>query len=246
MRREHRFLESPALGRGVDLWIYGHFGQPIVVFPTASGMADEWAARGMVHVLADLVERGRIKLYCVESNVGEVWTRREGDPAWRIGRHLAYERFVLETLVPAVHADCGGPLPLAAAGCSLGAFYAANFALKEPETFRWALCLSGRYEMRSFTGGFDSLDVYYNNPLAYVAHLAGKALARIRRHTLLTLVCGEGAWEEGCREETAALAWLCAVKGIPHEHDSWGRDAAHEWVWWQQQARHHLGRRFGA
>ena len=49
-------------------------------------MGDEWAARGMIHVLADLLERGRIKLYCVESNVGEAWTRSEGDPAWRIGR----------------------------------------------------------------------------------------------------------------------------------------------------------------
>ncbi|HPK65998.1 MAG TPA: alpha/beta hydrolase-fold protein [Thermoanaerobaculia bacterium] len=246
MRRFQHPLSSPALGRVVDLWVYGHYGQPIVVFPSASGMGDEWAARGMIHVLADLLERGRIKLYCVESNVGEAWTRSEGDPAWRIGRHLAYERFVLDTLIPAIWADCGGPLPLAATGCSLGAFYAANLALKQPELCRWALCLSGRYEMRAFTGGFDSLEVYFNNPLAYVANLHGEALARVREQTSLTLVCGQGAWEEGCKEETAALAGLLAAKGIPHELDLWGTDAAHDWEWWQRQASHHLHRRFAA
>ena len=139
MRRDHYQLDSPPLGRRIHLWVYGHFGQPIVVFPSAAGFAHEWEAQGMVASLAPLLDGGRIKLYCPESNVSEAWTRQDADPAWRIQRHLAYERFVLETLVPAVRADCRSEtLPLATAGCSFGGFYAANFALKQPETFRWA------------------------------------------------------------------------------------------------------------
>ena len=246
MRRDHYQLESPALGRRVHLWAYGHFGQPIVVFPSAAGFAHEWEAQGMVASLAPLVDRGRIKLYCPESNVGETWTARDGDAAWRMKRHLDYERFVLETLVPAVRADCrSADLPLATAGCSFGGYYAANFALKQPEVFRYALCMSGRYEMSHFIGGFASPDVYFNNPLAYVRGLEGEALERVRRHTFLDLVCGQGPWEEGCIEETQALADLLVAKQIPHERDIWGHDSAHQWNWWMRQAWHHLARRFG-
>lgn len=247
MRRRLEKLFSPALGRAMHVWAYGHWGDPIIAFPTAGGYAHEWETQGMVDAFAPWIEAGAIKLYCPESNVAEAWTRREDDPALRIRRHLAYETFVAETLVPAVRADCGGgEIPLAAAGCSLGASYAALFALKQPETFGWALCLSGRYLMTVFTGGFESLDVYLCNPLAFVPNLEGEALERVRRQTRLTLVCGRGAWEEGCIEETIALANLCAQKGIPHDRDIWGADSAHQWNWWRRQAQHHLGRRYGA
>ena len=43
--------------------------------------------------------------------------------------------------------DCYQPNGrMAVAGCSLGAMYAANFALKYPSIFHYALCMSGRYE----------------------------------------------------------------------------------------------------
>lgn len=246
MRRFHALLDSPQLGRKVNLWVYGHWGPPVVAFPSAAGYAHEWEAQGMIGALAPLLEGGKLKLYCPETNVAEAWTARDRDPVWKIGRHLAYERFVMEVLVPAVRSDCQSEsMPLAATGCSLGASYAALFALKQPETFRWALSLSGRYLLTVFTGGFSNLDVYLSNPLAFVPNLEGEELQRVRAHTHLTLVCGQGPWEEGCIEETQALADLCVAKQIPHERDIWGHDSAHHWDWWRKQAVHHFGRRFG-
>ncbi len=241
----HLLLPSPAMGRDMHLWAYGQFGAPVIVFPTAAGFAHEWDRQGMIDVLAPLVNAGRIKLYCPESNVSEAWTRKEADPRWRIQRHLAYEQFVLETLVPFVREDCrSSSIRIAVTGASLGGMYAANMALKHPETFWWALCMSGRYEVRNFTNGFDSHDVYYNNPLAFVPNLSGPALDRARQ-THVTLVCGRGKWEEGCIEETIALAEVLRHKGIPHERDLWGHDVSHDWVWWRRQAAYHMGRRFG-
>jgi len=170
MRRFHALLDSPALGRAIHVWVYGHWGQPVVVFPSAAGFAHEWEAQGMI---------------------------------------------------------------------------AALFALKQPETFRWALCMSGRYRMTFLTGGFSNLEIYLSNPLAFVPNLEGAELERVRRHTFLTLVCGQGPWEEGCIEETQELADWCERKGIPHERDIWGHDSAHQWDWWRRQAMHHFGRRFG-
>ncbi|MEM6453632.1 MAG: alpha/beta hydrolase-fold protein [Acidobacteriota bacterium] len=247
MIRRHEMIQSPELERHVHVWCYGHWGAPVVAFPTAAGMAHEWERQGMVEALRPLIDGGRIKLYCPESNVAEAWTRRETDPRWRIQRHQRYEHFVLATLAPAIRRDCGGnmALPLAVVGASLGGFYAANFALKAPETFTYALCLSGRYEMTHFTGGFNNLDVYFNNPLAYVANLSGESLARVQQNAHLTLVCGRGKWEEGCFEETHALADALTHKGISHYRDIWGTDVSHDWPWWQRQARYHLGMRFG-
>ena len=247
MKKRLERIHSPQLDRGVSLWSYGHWGLPLVVFPTAAGFAHEWEAQGMLEALAPLLDGGRLKLYCPESNVAEAWTKRDTEPAWRIRRHTAYERFVVETLVPRIREDCGKApgLPISVAGASLGAFYAANLALKHPEIFRWALCMSGRYSMTHFTDGFSDSEVYFNNPLAYVANLNGEALERIRRNTHLVLVCGQGAYEEGCIEETQALADLFQAKGIPHERDIWGPDVAHSWTWWQRQAKYHLTRKFG-
>ncbi len=247
MFRKANLIPSQSMGRKVYLWQFGHFGAPVLVFPSAAGMAHEWEAHGMTDALSRFIDGGKIKLYCVESNVSEAWTKKESDPAWRIQRHLAYERFVIDDLVPFIRGDCRTPgIKIGATGCSLGAFYSANFALKFPEVFDYALCMSGRYEITEFTGGFNSQDVYFNNPMAYVPNLGGETLDRVKANTFLTLVCGQGKWEEGNHQETARLAGLLAQKGIPHELDLWGAEVHHEWSWWMQQAQKHLGSRYGS
>ncbi len=247
MVRRHEMIPSAVMGRNMHVWCYGHFGPPVVVFPTAAGFAHEWEAQGMLEAIGDLIEGGRLKLYCPESNVSQAWTNKEDHPSVRVKRHQAYEEFVLHDLVPFVRADCNAPgIRMAATGASLGGFYAANFALKYPEIFRWALCMSGRYEITNFTGGFSNSDIYFNDPLTYVPNLSGEHLERVQANTHLTMVCGQGLWEEGCIEETIELCDVFEQKGIPHDRDIWGQDVTHNWVWWKRQARYHFGRVLGA
>ena len=245
MNGRHQLIDSPQLGRPVHIWTYGYFGMPVLVFPSAAGFAHEWQSHGMIDLLSPLLRSGRIKLYCPESNVAEAWTRKETDPEWRIQRHGLYERFVTETLVPWIREDCRTPtIPIATTGCSLGGMYAAQMALKHPGTFNWALCMSGRYDVRQINGGHDSREVYFNNPLAFVPNLGGEHLRRVQQHTHLTLVCGRGAFEEGCIEETIALGHLLRAKGIPSETDIWGAESRHDWAWWKKQLTKHMWRRF--
>ncbi len=241
MFKKHEMIPSTTMGRPIHLWRYGHFGPPLLVFPSASGMAHEWDSHGMVEALSDYLDAGKLKLYTTESNVAEAWTRKENPAEWRIRRHRAFEHYVIHDLVPFIRADCQNPeIPIAVTGTSLGALYSVNFALKFPQIFHYALGLSGRYNATWLTDGFTNDDVYFNNPMAYVPNLHGDHLNAIREHTKLSLVCGQGKWEDGNIEDTLALAALLEAKGISSEADLWGHDVAHEWKWWKRQVRFHL------
>jgi esterase/lipase superfamily enzyme len=240
-----RYLRLPSahLDRSVHMWTYGWGGTPVVVFPSAAGMAHEWQASEAVRTLGPLLDSGRIQLFCPESNVSEAWTGPR-PPNWRLDRHRAYELFVVEELLPWIWEQQGRRARIVTTGASFGSFYAANFALKHPDLVEWALCLSGRYRTEPFLEGFYDDRAYYADPLHYVPNLSGPELERVR-NTHLTLVVGQGPFEGRCIQETRDLALVLKSKGIPVTPDFWGSDVAHHWSWWRRQIGHHFGRRFG-
>jgi esterase/lipase superfamily enzyme len=242
--RLERF-DSQAMGRPMHVWCFGHWGAPVLVLPSAAGTAHEWHQGGLIDALRDLIDDGRIKLYCTESNVAESWADWDGHPEHRLDRHRAFERYVLDELVPRIRDDCRTEaIPIALAGASLGALYAATFALKYPELFRYALCLSGRYDAAWLTNGFTSPELHYNNPMAFVPRLDGAELERVRRSTHLDLVCGRGAHEGTNVRSTIQFGRVLAAQSISHRRELWGREVTHEPRWWRIQAAHYLGQRF--
>jgi esterase/lipase superfamily enzyme len=239
-------LENDHLERPGCLWCYGHFGPPVLVFPSAAGMAHEWQSNSMIETHSGLLNAGRLKLYCVESNVSVSWTHKESSLEERMRHHQAYERFVLERLVPFIREDCRSEnIPITIVGISVGAFLAVNFALKQPEVFHHAIGLSGRYDATYFTKGESNDTVYFNNPLAYVRGLEGEELDRVRDNTRISLVCGQGNWEDGNLEETVILGRLLDSKGIPCETEIWGPDSHHQWPHWKRQTTELFDRHFG-
>lgn len=242
MRRRYERLYSPALGRDVQLLAFGHFGAPLIAFPTGGGQFYDFEENGMIGAVAPLIEAGRLKVYCPESLDAESWLAHT-DPHERALRAGAYENFVVDTLLPFIRADChDGSITAALTGCSIGAFHAANFALKHPHLFPYALCLSGRYDLEGIVGSSSSPEVYFNNPVAYISNFEGAHLEFVRRSAHLVLVCGQGAWEDRCLRETHRLADLLLEKGVSFERDIWGRDVEHHWSWWRRQLAHHLER----
>jgi esterase/lipase superfamily enzyme len=230
---------------GGSVVAYGHWGRPVLAFPSEGGGAWDFERHGMVGAIGHLLEAGRAKLYCVDSHDAASWSNRTLSVEDRARVHGAYEAWVLDRVVPFVHDDCGGPAEIATTGCSLGAFHAANFALKRADVFPLALCLSGTYDPAAWDGwGERGEAAYFNNPMDYVAHLDGDHLEWLRGRVSLLLVCGQGQWEDstGALESTRALAGLLAAKGIRHELDLWGYDVPHDWPSWRDQLAHHLPR----
>jgi len=244
MRRDEWTVESPAIGTG-GVIAYGHYGRPLLAFPSDGGRRGDYEDRGMVTAVGDLVEAGRVKLYCVDSFDDQSWRNNALPLEERARRHGGYEDWVVNHLVPRIYADCGGPTDVLLTGCSFGAYHAANFTLKRADLFPLAICMSGVYDVAAVGGGWERGDaVYFNNPMDYLAKADGDHLDWLRRRVSLVLVCGQGMWEDttGALESTKAFAGILAAKGVPHELDLWGHDVAHDWPSWRAQLAHHLPR----
>jgi esterase/lipase superfamily enzyme len=245
MNRAATELWSDAIGAAGTVIRYGHWGRPVLVFPTSRGRASDFEDRGMVDAVAGLIDAGRLKLYCVDSYDAASWFDG-GIPLEERGRrHGRYESWILRDVVPWIYQDCGGPAEVITLGCSLGGFHAANFALKRADLFPRAMCFSGHYDPSSWNGwGERGDEAYFNNPFDYVPNLGGDHLDWLRGQLSLLLVCGQGPWEDttGCLPSTQRFAGLLAGRGISHEMDLWGYDIPHDWPSWRAQLAHHMPR----
>lgn len=238
----HEFY-SPSIGASGTVVAYGHCGRALLAFPSEAGKAYDWRDNGMVDAIGWLLDAGRVKLYCVDSFDAASWSNQSASLEERAQAHQRYESWVIDEVVPFVQHDTGGEIALA--GASLGAYHAANFALKRADLFPLAICLSGNYDPSTWNGWGDRGDAaYFNNPFDYVAHMGGDHLDWLRARVSLLLVCGQGMWEDttGALASTRAFADLLASKGIRHELDLWGHDVPHDWPSWRAQIAHHLPR----
>ena len=101
----------------------------------------------MVGAVADLVDAGRVKLYCVDSLDAHSWSDRSIPIEERARRHATYAGWVRDVVVPWIFADCGGPVEIAVTGCSLGAYHALQAGLTRADLFPLVIGLSGNYDV---------------------------------------------------------------------------------------------------
>lgn len=222
---------SDRVGQRVTLVRWGHWGTPVLLFPTAGGDAEEVERMGVIAKLAPLLEAGRIKVYSVDSLAGRAMTARWGSVEERCGLLNRYEEMIAAEVVPAIHADSGGPVEAIAAGASIGAFKAVAVTCRYPWAFRAALGMSGTYDLERLLGFQGTGDYYFSAPTAFLPNLGdGEALEALRRRFVL-LAYGQGRWENP--DESWNLANLLGAKGVPNRVDAWGPEHDHDWPTWR-------------
>jgi esterase/lipase superfamily enzyme len=229
---------------GGELIAYGHYGRPLLAFPSEQGPAWQYEERGMIESIAPLLNDGRVKVYCVQSYDSWTWHDETVPLEERGQRHRHYEDWILNRVVPWIAEDTSGGGELMVTGCSFGAYHAANFCLKRADLFPLAICQSGVYDVSVVGWGDRGDSVYFNNPADYVANLDGDHLDWLRSRASLLLVCGQGQWEDttGALESTNRFAQLLGSKSIRCELDLWGHDVPHDWQSWRAQLAYHLPR----
>ena len=242
----HVELTSPSSGWRGSVVAHGHWGRPVLVFPTEGGSAWDFENNGMVDEVRWLLDAGRMKLYCVDSADAATWSDRTLPLEERAQRHDLFEQWVIQQVLPWVSEDSGGTTEFATLGCSLGAYHAANIALRHAQLFPLALGFSGNYDPTTWHAWGERGDTtYFHNPVEYVSNLHGGHLDWLRSRIYLVLVVGQGSWEvdpTGALPGTYRLAEALAGKGIPHELDVWGHDVPHDWPSWRRQLARHLPR----
>ncbi|MEP6651501.1 MAG: hypothetical protein ABJA74_16540, partial [Lapillicoccus sp.] len=75
---------SPRTQRELTLARWGHYGSPLLVFPTAGGDAEEIERHHLLGHLAEAVDGGRVKVYSVDSTAGRALATHEGSPEHRM------------------------------------------------------------------------------------------------------------------------------------------------------------------
>ena len=229
MKREYRSWQSPALGRSMELLVFGDGGMPVIVFPTSMGRFYQWEDFGMVAHLGSRIDAGYVQLWCIDSVDSESFYDNAKSPQDRARRHLAYERYVLEELVPAIAEANPNPYRCLI-GASFGALHALLFTLRYPELARKIVCLSGAFDTSRWLDGSHDGDAYYLDPLAFLPGLTDERYLAPLRQAEIIIATGD---EDANAHESRVVAALLQQKGVPAALHLW-RGWAHDWPYWKE------------
>jgi esterase/lipase superfamily enzyme len=243
MKREYHAWFSPRLQRAMELLVFGHAGLPVLVFPTRQGRFFDYENWGLVGALADRIDAGRLRLYCVDSADSEAFYCTCRPPRARVERHLQYEGYILDEVLPLMQLEnpyAGRP---GVHGCSIGAYHAVNIAFRHPDRFQRVVGLSGRYDLTQRIGSFPALfdgyydeDIYFQTPSHYIPGLADPVLLDQLRRLDITLAVGEA--DPFCAN-AQHLSGCLRDKQVPHRFYLW-RGEAHRARHWREMVRWYL------
>lgn len=233
MHQEYHRWHSPRLSREMGVVVYGHYGPPMLAFPTSGG--DEWehAGQGMIGTLAPFIEAGRIKVFTVRAVTEDSLYDKGAHPFHRSWMQSQYDGYIRQEVIPFIHTHCRSAIGVTTMGASLGAYHAANTLLKHPDVVKRCYALSGVYDIKRFMDGLYDDNVYFNNPVDYVANLTDPWLLGHLATCEIRLATGTGPWEHP--GPTYDLAARLRARGIAHALDDWGPKGGHDWPYWHHQ-----------
>jgi esterase/lipase superfamily enzyme len=235
VKRDYRRWHSPALERDMEMLVFGDRGSPVIVYPTSMGRFFQWEDSGMIEHLRGRIDEGWLQLWCVDSIDGESLYAKAKPWQQRAARHLAYERHVVDEVIPAIRAENDVDF-LVAAGASFGALHALTLATRRPGILRKAVGLSGAYDTAAWLDGEREGDAYFVNPLAFLPNLSDERYLEPLRATEIVIATGR---EDRNVEDSRHLARVLQDKGVPaslHLWDGW----AHDWPYWKEMVDAYL------
>ena len=228
---------SPRLEQEIGLVRYGHYGRPVLLFPTAGGDAHEAERQGLIQACAGLLAEGRVKIYSCDSTAGQALLHRHGSPEYRMWLFNQFQECVRHEVVPAIALDSGGEQSIVAAGSSIGAYNSIAVLARYPDVFGAAVCMSGTYEISRFLDHQHGLDLYLASAGQFVAGLDGPQLEQLRTR-FAVLATGSGDYED------VPASWhmgdVLGSKGVPNRVDVWGPEWPHDWQTWHRMLPQYL------
>jgi esterase/lipase superfamily enzyme len=239
MHKEFHSWHSPRLGVEMRMVVHGHYGPPILAFPTSGGDEGEMERMGLIGGIGDFIDAGRSKIYCVNSRNEAGFYNKGAHPFHRSYVQKQFDEYIRHEVVPFIHHHCGtAGIPIATMGASFGAYHAANTLFKHPDVIKRCFATSGIYDVRRFMDGMYDDNFYFNNPMDYLANLSDPWYYQQYASCDIHIATGHGPWEKsGPSYEFSALL---ARKGIAHHLDDFGPMGGHDWPYWTHQMRQYM------
>ena len=227
---------STVLGREMEFKVYGHAGVPVLALPARGGRFYDWENNGMPDAIAQLLNEGKVQLFCADAVDGEGLLNGDLPQRRRAELQEKYFVYLSAELAPRIltlnNAKKG--TRIWTAGVDLGAYHAVHCRLRRPTLFAGAVGMGGIYDLTRFWGTDSDDMVLRCAPLAYLQEngIANKlALTKAEENNLI-LCAGQGAYEGDALDDTQALADLLKDQGMPAHLEIWGGDVSHDWYWW--------------
>lgn len=222
----------------MELLIFGHAGAKVLVFPTRGGRFYEYEELRIVDRLRDKIEAGHLQLFCVDSVDSESLYCWWAHPSGRIERHVKYEKYILEEVLPFMNEKNDHECVISH-GCSLGAFHAGNIAFRHPHLFQKLAAFSGRFDLTmpveyfgDLFSGFYNEDIYFNTPTHFLTNLEDEERLQHLRNMDIVLVIGE---EDPFKGNNEHLCDILRSKGVDPTLHVW-HERAHRGYYWRRMA----------
>jgi esterase/lipase superfamily enzyme len=215
---------SHRIGRELELLRYGHWGYPILLFPTSMGRFFENKDFKLIESVQWFVDTGKIKLYCIDSIDNDSFYAKHLHPSVRIYNHICYDRMLNEELVPWIQNECGVD-KIGVAGCSFGGYQALNFAFKHPEKVAYLFSMGGAFDIKGHLNGYYDENVFFNNPPDFMPDAHNDHFCDMK------IVLGTGE-HDFCRGDNEWMSQILHKKGIKHWLDI-RPYANHDWPVWR-------------
>ena len=227
----------------MEMLVFGHGGVPVVFFPTRTARFFDYEDWQVIDALRKKIETGAIQVYCVDSVDRESFYRRDIHPAERIQRYLQYEKYILLEVMGDLMQRLNPHSTIVTAGCSLGAYHAANLAFKHPQHFHKMVGLSGRYDLTTSMEHFEDLfdgyrdeTIYFNMPGLFIPNLYDpQIIAQLKKMEIIFVVGEHDVFLENNRNISNAL-W---AKGIWNALHLWDGES-HKARYWRHMVQLYL------
>ena len=180
---------------------------------------------------------GWIQLFCLDHVHDESWYGEHLHPGARAWRHLQYDAYLHDEVLPFTASRNANPFVMAT-GASFGAYHAACFGFRHPHVVNRIIGMSGLYDIKRLTGGYSDANVYACNPLDFMLH----------EHDPARLAASDGrtsSWPSAgtipsCENNRALLGGILWDKGIGNALRIWD-GWAHDWPYWERMIRRYIG-----
>ncbi len=231
----HKFY-SQFIEREFELLVFGHSGEPLIIFPTSGGKYYDCKDNGLIDSISPLIDEGKIKVYCPDGFDHESLLNKNLSPNERINNYLKYEGAILYEIINFAKYETEVER-VKLAGCGLGGFHAANIAFKHQQLVDGLFLFSGKFDIKNYLDGYYNDDVYFNNPVDYIANCTDPW-----KYNHIKIFMGAGE-RDFALDDNKRFSWLLNAKGIPHKLEIW-ENADHHWYWWKQMFPKYLRKFF--